>query len=310
MKALFVTPIKEKDRISFERDGLEIIYKNKEDITADDLSDIDIIFGNVSPALCNTSNTLKWVQLDSAGADSYASLKDSIVLTNASGAYGTAISEHMLACTLAVVKNLYRYKDQQETHDWINLGSVRTISQLKVLSIGTGSIGSSYAKLMHDLGATVSGVRRTVHDQPDYLKELGTMEDLDEMLPEYDVVAMSLPQTEETIHLMDYDRLHRMKQGAILINVGRGSAIVEKDLIRVMKEGYLSAACLDVTEHEPLPKNSPLWETEHVYITPHISGRFNADVTYDQVLNIFQTNLDHFLKGESLEHTVDRRRGY
>lgn len=310
MKALFVTPIKDEDRKSFERDGLEIIYKDRQDVTADDLADIDIIFGNVSPELCNTSETLRWIQLDSAGADSYASLNDSVQLTNASGAYDTAISEHMLACTLAVIKNLYRYRDQQETHDWINLGSVRTISQLKVLSVGMGSIGSAYAKLMHNLGATVSGVRRTVHEKPEELKELGTMEDLDGMLPEYDVVAMSLPQTEETKHLMDYERLHRMKKGAILINVGRGSAIVEKDLVRVMKEEYLSAACLDVTEHEPLPKNSPLWETKHVYITPHISGRFNADVTYDHVLHIFQTNLDHFLKNEPLEHVVNRKRGY
>ena len=310
MKVIFTTPLEENSRKLFERDNLNIVYKNKKDVTAEDLKDTEIVFGNVSPDLCNTSDTLKWVQLDSAGTDGYEKLKDSILLTNASGAYSTAISEHMLACTLAVIKNLYRYRDQQEFHNWTNLGSVKTIGQLTVLSVGMGSIGSAYAQIMHSLGAKVYGIRRTIHDKPDYLEGLYTTDQIDEILPQCDIVAMSLPGTEETAGLMDYDRLHHMKKGSVLINVGRGSAIVEKDLIRVMKENYLSAACLDVTEHEPLPKNNPLWETEHVYITPHISGRFNAEVTYDLVLEIFRKNLDHYLKKEPLEHLVDRKRGY
>lgn len=310
MKVLFVTPIPEKDQKLFERENVSIVYKDRNKVTEEDLKDTEIVFGNLNPALCNTSDSLKWVQLDSAGIDGYGNLKDSILLTNASGAYSTAISEHMLACTLAVIKNLYRYQDQQEFHDWINLGSVKTISQLTVLSLGMGSIGSAYASLMHTLGAKVYGIRRTVHEKPDYLEGLYTMDQIDDILPLCDIVAMSLPGTSETKDLMDYERLHHMKKGAVLINVGRGSAIVEKDLIRVMKEGYLAAACLDVTEHEPLPKNNPLWETEHVYITPHISGRFNAEVTFEHVLEIFQKNLDHYLKKETLEHIVDRKRGY
>lgn len=310
MKALFVTPVNEENRKLFERDQLKVVYMNKKDVHEEDLKDTEIVFGNISPALCNTSDSLKWIQLDSAGADGYETLSEDILLTNASGAYNTAISEHMLACTLAVVKNLYRYREQQESHDWINLGSVKTISQLTVLSIGMGAIGSAYARLMHSLGAKVYGVRRTVHDKPDYVENLYTMENLDQILPQCDIVAMSLPGTPETEHIMDYQRLHSMKKGSVLINVGRGSAIVEKDLVKVMKEEYLSAACLDVTEHEPLPKNSPLWETKHVYITPHISGRFNAEVTYDHVLDIFQTNLNHYLNHEPLEHIVNRKLGY
>ena len=77
-----------------------------------------------------------------------------------------------------------------------------------------------------------------------------------------------------------------------------------------MKEGHLKAACLDVTEHEPLPKNNPLWTCPNVYITPHISGRFNAEVTYDKVVDIFTTNLDHYLNSQPLEHIVDKTIGY
>jgi phosphoglycerate dehydrogenase-like enzyme len=101
-----------------------------------------------------------------------------------------------------------------------------------------------------------------------------------------------------------------MKKGAILVNVGRGSAIVTEDLLKIMKEGYLAGACLDVTDPEPLPKNHPLWNTEHVYITPHISGRFNAALTYDLVLNILKDNLVRYLNNEPLENVVNKKLGY
>jgi phosphoglycerate dehydrogenase-like enzyme len=173
-----------------------------------------------------------------------------------------------------------------------------------------GDIGSSFAKKMNALGAEVYGVRRNVHETPDYVKAMYTMENMDEILPECDIVALSLPETAETIHLFDEARLRKMKKGAILVNVGRGTAVVTEDLLKIMKEGYLAGACLDVTDPEPLPKNHPLWNTEHVYITPHLSGRFNAEVTYDRVLNIFRTSLLHYLAGEPLDNIVNKSIGY
>jgi phosphoglycerate dehydrogenase-like enzyme len=173
-----------------------------------------------------------------------------------------------------------------------------------------GDIGSSFARKAHALGAEVYGIRRTPHDCPEYLKGLGTMEDLDTYLPLADIVAVSLPETKETIHLFTKERLLRMKKGALLINVGRGSAIDTEALIQVMKEGHLGGVHLDVTEWEPLPKNCELWTCKNVYITPHISGKFNAQVTYDRVLSIFHTNLLHYCAHEPLEHLVDKKAGY
>lgn len=310
MKAVCVTPITEEKRKLFEKDGLEIIFTSKKEVTAEMLQDAEIILGNVSPDLINSSDTVRWVQLDSAGADSYKILKDEITLTNCSGAYGEAISEHMLGCVLAVEKNLYAYHDRQKERSWDNLGSVPVMRNLKILCVGMGDIGSAFALKMHMLGCRVYGVRRTVHDVPDYIEAMYTMDNMDEILSECDVVALSLPQTPETIGMFDYARLSRMKKNAMIINVGRGSAINSVDLVRIMKEGYLKAACLDVTEHEPLPKNNPLWTCPNVYITPHISGRFNAEVTYDKVVDIFTTNLDHYLNSQPLEHIVDKTIGY
>jgi phosphoglycerate dehydrogenase-like enzyme len=173
-----------------------------------------------------------------------------------------------------------------------------------------GDIGTNYAQKMHALGATVYGVRRSLHDKPDFVDALYTMDTMDEILPECDIVALSLPETVETVHLFDEARLRKMKKGAMIINVGRGTAIVTDALLKVMEEEYLSAACLDVTDPEPLPRNHKLWNTKHVYITPHISGRFNAQVTFDKVLRIFHDNLVRYVNGEKLQNIVDRKIGY
>lgn len=309
MKALFLTPIVEDKKQLFLNTHIDCIFKDKKEVTQDDFQDVDIVFGNPKLEMIQNTN-VKWLQLDSAGANTYCTLPDTIQLTNASGAYGQGISEHMLACTLAVIKNLFAYESLSHQHYWINLGFVPTINHLKVVSVGMGDIGSSYAKIMHTLGAKVYGVRRTIHETPDFVEKMYTLQDFQEILPEADIVALSLPETNETKHLFDYDLLHKIKKGALLINVGRGSAIVEKDLIKVMQEKHLRAACLDVTEQEPLPRNSALWECENVYITPHISGRFNAETTYDHVIEIMHTNLLHYLNNEPLEHVVNKQLGY
>lgn len=310
MKIVITVPVTEDKKELFRMDGVETVFTSEKDVTADILKDTEIVFGNISLELINSIPSIRWVQLASAGANSYTQLREDITLTNCSGAYGEAIAEHMLACVFAVEKNLYCYYDAQKEHAWNNLGSVPVIRNLKVVSIGMGDIGSEFAKRMHALGCKVYGVRRTVHDVPDYIENMYTMENLDEILPECDVVALSLPETKETVGMFDYERLSRIKENAILLNVGRGSAIISSDLIRIMKEGHLKAACLDVTDHEPLPKNDPLWNTEHVYITPHISGRFNAEVTYDKVIDIFLNNLKRYMNQGSLEHIVDKSKGY
>ena len=105
-------------------------------------------------------------------------------------------------------------------------------------------------------------------------------------------------------------RLRLMKKTAILLNVGRGSAIVTEDLLRVMKDGHLRAACLDVMDPEPLPKGHPLWTAPRVYITPHISGGYRAGVNYDRVIDAVIRNLTLVLQGQPPVHTVDRELGY
>ena len=173
-----------------------------------------------------------------------------------------------------------------------------------------GAIGSSYLRKSHALGAICYGVRRTVHDCPDFVEELVDPSGIDRLLPEMDVVALSLPGTDEVNGMFDERRLRLMKKDAIILNVGRGNSIVTQDLIRVMNEGHLRAACLDVMNPEPLPKDHPLWTTPRVYLTPHISGGFRAGINYPRVIDTAIRNLTLVLNGEPPIHIVDRTLGY
>lgn len=311
MKIVLAADISEKDRELFA--GLQcpdLVFADAKSLTEKDLADAEVIIGNIAPRLVESCPHLKWLQLDSAGADRYASLKGDFILTNASGAYGKAIAEHMLACTLSILKKLPEYMEMQRSHGWESLGSVRTIDSLRVLTVGMGDIGSSYAHLMHMLGAEVFGVRRTLRELPSDYEGQYTFANMHEILPTCDVIAMSLPETPETIHIMNEEKLRLMKPGSILINVGRGSAIDTEALIRVQKEHHFSGVYLDVFEHEPLPKNAVIRNVEGVWCTPHISGRFTSTANYSRVVKILYANLQHWLNKEPLEHVVSRKLGY
>lgn len=171
MKALFTWPISNLYKQKFMDTGIECIFNTK--YTKEDIDNADIVFGNPNPEYLKNSH-IKWLQLASAGANNYCDIDDSIVLTNASGAYDEAICEYMLGITLAITKKLYGYYNQQLEGVWKSLGKVKSIKDLNIVCVGMGSIGKRYAKLMHLLGAKAYGVNRSVHDKPDYVEKLYT----------------------------------------------------------------------------------------------------------------------------------------
>ena len=280
------------------------------DISPEDCGDTQILVGGVSRTLVENMPKLKFVQLFSAGADRYSWLPERIVLANAYGAYGEAIAEHLLTATLMAMKRMPEYIGMQDRQEWDLLQDIVRFEGSRILSVGMGAIGSSYLKKAHALGAVCYGVRRTAHDKPDYVEELTEPGDIDRLLPLMDVVALSLPGTAEVDGMFDERRLRLMKETAILLNVGRGNAVVTEDLIRVMREGRLRAACLDVMDPEPLPKGHPLWTTPRVYITPHVSGGYQAGMNYSRVIDTAIRNLTLVLNGEPPIHEVDRKLGY
>ena len=309
---LVTPPVNEKHKALIESacPGGTFRYVPQKEVTADDVRDADVILGNIPHALVPECRNLKLLHLNMAGADGYPErMPEGATLANSSGAYGLAISEHMLAMLLSIKKKLYPYYENQQRSLWHDEGGVTSVEDAVVLSVGMGDIGGEFARKCKLLGAYTMGIRRTVREKPDYIDEMHTLSELDELLPRCDVVALSLPSGKDSTGLMDERRLRLMKPGAVLINVGRGKAIVTDDLIKVCSEGLISAA-LDVTDPEPLPEDHPLWHTPNVYVTPHISGFFHLPQTLDRIIAISAENLRRFVSGEKLLNVVDSATGY
>ena len=241
-------------------------------------------------------------------------LPEKCIVTNATGAYGLAISECMLAMWLSLLKELPTYRDNQREHRWAPTGHfVGSIAGSRVLCVGMGDIGSNFARRAYALGAEVVGVRRTVHPDtpcPDYCTRVVAQSALDAELPQADLVALSLPGTPETLHLFNAERLALCKPGAILLNVGRGTAVDGEALAAAVHSGRLSGAGLDVTDPEPLPPEHPLWAEPNVIITPHVTGGFSLPKTLDNIVDIFAHNLKRYAAGQPLDNQMDRRTQY
>lgn len=320
MKQVLVTlPLEAQHKAFFESqvrgsaEEFAFNYKVADELTADDVREAQIILGSADAELLPAAEALEWLQLSWAGADSFVKpgvLRENVALTNASGAYGLTVSEHMVAVTFALVRRLHQYARNQQAHVWAQRGEIISIEGARVLVLGLGDIGGRYARKMKALGAYVIGVRRTEAAKPDYLDEQYTIDRLDELLPRADIVAMVLPGGAATAHIMDERRLRLMKPGAFLVNDGRGNAIDPEALRRVLADGHLGGAALDVTEPEPLPTDDALWDDERVIITPHISGQFLLRETFERVVRICGENLYRYAHGIPLEHVVDRKTGY
>jgi phosphoglycerate dehydrogenase-like enzyme len=293
--------------------GAELVYIPASRVTAADLADADAVIGNVPAALLQEAPRLRWLQLNSAGADAYCKpgvLPEGTLLTNATGAYGLALSEHMLAMLLAMMKKLYPYYDNQKKGLWQDEGPVTSIYGAVVLVIGMGDIGGQFARRAKALGAYVIGMRRRSASVPEYADEMGTMDELDSYLARADVVATSLPGTKETYKLFDKERFAAMKQGVYFVNIGRGTAVDSEALCEAAASGHIAGAALDVTDPEPLPAEHPIWRVPGIYITPHISGQYHLAATLDNIVRIAADNLAAFITGAALRNEVDLSTGY
>ena len=292
---------------------LELVFRAPEEMTKEDLESAVATINFFPPSMLNKAPHLEWVQLASAGADMFAAkgiLPDSCVLTNSSGAFSLSVGEHMLALTLSMTRNLPEYARDQQNHVWGPLRPVLAIEGSVVAVLGTGDIGSFYARKMKALGAYVIGVRRHEGPKPEELDEVVTVDRMDEVLPRADIIAMVLPGGKATEHIIDDSAFALMKDGACILNVGRGNAIDPDALMRALDSGKIRGAALDVTEPEPLPAEHPLWDYRNVLITPHSAGWWQLDETLNRVVKICGENLKAFSEGKPLTHVVNRELGY
>jgi phosphoglycerate dehydrogenase-like enzyme len=312
---LVLVPVNDKHKKLLEEKApsANFIYASGQSLDEDQVQNANIIIGNPPVNMIKGSKNLQWLQLQSAGVGEYAdkgALPEGTLLTNASGAYGLAISEYMLAVLLQIYKKLHLYRDNQEEGDWSYHGQVKAIYNSTALVVGLGDIGGEFAKRLKALGVYTIGIRRQDANKPEYLDELHFMDEFEELLPRADIVALSLPGTKLTNKIINEKTLKLMKPDAVLINVGRGTTIDTDALCDALDSGHLLGAALDVTDPEPLPREHRLWKIKNAVITPHVSGGFSLQETHDRIIKISANNLEAFLNGKSLGSVVDLSAGY
>jgi len=282
---------------------------------AEEIIDCEIVFGYMVPELLPQAKNLKWFHASFAGVDSLINEKvnfpEDVILTNSSGTYGIGMSEYLLTTLLMLFRKNMGYAKLQFSNTWKSLGHVKAVYGSTVCVVGLGDIGENFAKRCKALGASVTGVARNKRSElPENVDKMYTIDELDEAIKDADVVALCLPGTAETIGLFDHSRMMKMKEGAIILNVGRGSAIDTSALIELLESGQIGGAGLDVTDPEPLPSTSKLWQMENVIITPHISGGQNLDLTNNLIAEKFTTYLKDYLEGRPFQRVVDKKNGY
>lgn len=306
---LNLLPVTEEEKAEFAAIAPEAVhvYAGRRTVTEEQLAQATVLFGWPRAADVARAGKLKWFQTMWAGSDEYTARGvpgEGVMLTSSSGSNRLSVAEHMLACLLSLCRRLPVYRDEQRAHRWKDHGGMKTIFGGTVLVVGAGNIGSTFGDMCRKLGARTIGVKRTVTGAVAGFDEVYPMERLDDLLPGADVVALALPHSPQTVGLMDARRIGLMKDDAILLSAGRGTVLDGNALAEAMQGGKLWGAALDVTDPEPLPEESPLWDIPNLIITPHVAGGMRLEITRRTCIEMAQDNLRRYLAGEPLKNRV------
>ena len=253
---------------------------------------VEGIIGNgifLSHPIENFSN-LKYLQLTSAGYDrvpmNYVK-KHNIKIYNARGVYSIPMAEFAISGVLQLYKQARFFSENQEKHKWIKHRGLLELNGKSVCIIGCGSVGTECAKRFAAFGCNVVGVDLNPREDKAYQEIVG-LNELNGILPETDILILTLPLTKDTYYLINDSCLDKLKQGAVLVNIARGSLIDSNALINHI--GKLEGAVLDVFEEEPLNFNSSLWNMKNVIISPHNS--FVGENNQKRLSDLIMRNLE------------------
>jgi len=257
---------------------------------------------------------LRWMHAAGAGVEQFdlqGLARRAVLLTNSSGVSAPNMAEHVLGMMLALARRFPTLVRAQSRRAWRDLETHREVAELQgqtVLVVGLGAVGRAVAERAAALGMRVLAVRRRQGERPPSVAALFDVGALPEALAEADHVVVALPNTPGTRGLIDAAAFAAMKPGAMIYNVGRGSAIDSAALTEALLSGRLGGAGLDVTDPEPLPADSPLWDKENVLITAHTSGA--TPRYWERQSALIAENIGRMQRGDPLRNLVDLEAGY
>lgn len=307
------------ERLRDDFPQIEVVNATTNNVPEEQICDAEVVISwLLSTEAARAARKLRWLHCTSAAVHQllYPEIVNSeIILTNGSEVHAAVVAEHIIALVLALARKLPEASRFQQRRAWGQQDiwriqpRPREVAGATLGLVGLGSIGSEATRRAAALGMRVIAVRE--HPEkggPDGVAKVFAPAQLDAFLAESDYVVLAAPVTPDTRNLINAQRLAQMKPDARLINVGRGPLVDEPALIRALQEGRIAGAALDVFVEEPLPADSPLWDMEHVLITPHTAS--NSDKQWERQYALVAENLRRYLKHQPLRSVVDKRRGY
>jgi phosphoglycerate dehydrogenase-like enzyme len=250
--------------------------------------------------LMSRMSSLQVVQTLTAGVDDVRpQVPAGVTLCNARGVHDASTAELVLALVLASLRGIPDFVRDAAHGGWD--GRRRdALADRTVLVVGYGSVGQAVERRLLPFECEVLRVARTAREGPDGQRVAG-LDELPALLPEADVVVLTVPMTDETRGLVDAAFLARLRDGALLVNAARGPVVRTDDLVAEVGAGRLRAA-LDVTDPEPLPPGHPLWSAPGVLISPHVGG--NTSAFLPRAARLVEAQLRRWAAGEPLAHVV------
>ena len=296
-----------------EQKGFESLFFTEESDSLPYLQEAEVILGR-SPFLSRNAPNLRWMCTTTAGINGFTSedafASAQAVLTNSSGAYGVTLSEHVMMLLMNILRRYPEYRDHMTKKEWVRRLPVRSVFGSRITLLGTGDIGQETVRRLKGFApASLIGVNRSGRNPDGLFDRIVKSKELDQILPNTDILIISLPGTAETYHMIGEEQLKLLPDDAIIINVGRGNVIDQAALEKELRGGRLFAG-LDVYEKEPLPQDDTLWDCPRLILTPHVAGDTTLPYTLDRIVNLFLEDFERYCEGKPLAGLADRKAGY
>lgn len=314
MNVLFTFSVKDYliEDLQKEFPNVTFGFSSIKDVHALEAAEILVTYGeDLTVESLHQASSLKWIMVASAGLEKMP-LREigelGIFLTNVRGIHKTPMAESAMAHLLALKRSLPWIYDQQVKKEWSRKSGSTELRGSVAIILGPGAIGGEIGRHLQAFGVHTIGCNRSGQESS-YMNEMISFEQLSEKLLEADILISVLPSTKETRGLLTYDHFVRMKNDAIFMNFGRGDLISEEELIRAMAERQIAYAVLDVFEKEPLSEEHPLWTTNGVIVSPHVSSHSSEYVP--RSIEIFKHNLREWInKEKDFLNVIDIEKGY
>jgi phosphoglycerate dehydrogenase-like enzyme len=297
---------------------MRVVHLPDFDRLPEELPDTDIFVGaSLRPDQFAYAKKLKWIHSTAAGVNQlmYPELKNSgVLLTNPSGLFSPGMAEHVIGMMVLLARNFMDSVRYQDKAIWAQNevssipGEITELSGETMLIVGYGSIGREVAKRARCFDMHIWGMNRSGKGDESLVEKILPISELDATLPQADWVVLAAPDTPDTHKLFNADRFARMKPGARLINMGRGTILDEPAFAHALNIGQIRGAAIDVATTEPLPPDSPLWKAKNLFITPHTAGV--SDRLWQRETEILMDELERWFSNREMFNVVDLSAGY